>query len=1092
MTATSLAQTPGFEAEAGAAYHAPSEPFAPEKVDLDRYVLVPWVRGGLSSGISGVNNTGRAEIPVAITLTADVGDSMEVARKLTLFGPGDVIGIDPRQVVRREPPPAAAVGDSSTLAHIEFDRPEIPWLYSPEPATNDQLRPWIALVVVDASKVKEFVPATGALPARLIVPVSELPPLDDSWAWAHAQVHGTLGKANVADRLTDAYASQNLSRLICPRRLEDGRDYIACVVPTFESGRRAGIDAPLQGNALAAAWSGSVGDVTLPVYDHWRFSTVASANFEMLARKLSAVCAPVEVGRRVIDTSTPGGELGNLPANAVGRIQSIECALHSPLDVQPMPENWSAAQTGLLRKTINGPVVLEPGFVDDPELPRVGPRVYARFQRGAPRVPPLDKSWFTTINLRPVNRIAAGVGTRVVARDQEKLVEAAWAQVGEVEKANREIDRLQFSRFISEAILGKTLGKLALGPLAQIAHPVLGKLPMEDGLTVASKIKSSATPWAATSSAFRGLTAANGKLSRTVAMLQANQQVTSVFANLIATQVGLNDMRRNFAEPDAVAGLSQGAIETLELEGLAKGLGVPAAQARSVALKKFGNFASAATKLGRPRTSWTVKSGNFDTATLAQNHLARSRALDIDASKLSPGRREALGGYLAQVALVAPAALAAQIDKQLVELALSAIAAGPVARPRPGPVVLPGPRGSGRPVSGPNLDTRPRISSARARQRFLKFAKTMSVSSSNTATTSFAAYADKLAATLESFGTAKLPRTPVKPVASQVTKATLLAPLNPGLNATKTIKARLGKSIGTLVPADWFDNKQVGHIMVAPHFDRPMYEALQDYDREWVVANLSRIKTTDFVTLLVSNAQFIEAFMVGLSDEMGRELLWRGYPTDQRGTYFKRFWSPYADELTLPIHKFQNEPLGGHLSAGAAGQVVMMVKGDLIRRYPNAMFMAVRGTKLPPKTVFADPPAAGERGSVAFMAKLADDTLLVGLNLRLDEVDDVGPDDEAWWFLIAEHPSAPRFGLDVKAAGAPADKPLTLNDLDWQDLPMAGGFLRANKPGPTLTDGTSISSFTWGANSAVVARMLLQNPARAAFNAKALTDAAVK
>ena len=30
--------------------------------------------------------------------------------------------------------------------------------------------------------------------------------------------------------------------------------------------------------------------------------------------------------------------------------------------------------------------------------------------------------------------------------------------------------------------------------------------------------------------------------------------------------------------------------------------------------------------------------------------------------------------------------------------------------------------------------------------------------------------------------------------------------------------------------------------------------------------------------------------MVGLNVEMGRELLWRGFPTDQRGTYFRHFW----------------------------------------------------------------------------------------------------------------------------------------------------------------------------------------------------------
>ena len=46
--------------------------------------------------------------------------------------------------------------------------------------------------------------------------------------------------------------------------------------------------------------------------------------------------------------------------------------------------------------------------------------------------------------------------------------------------------------------------------------------------------------------------------------------------------------------------------------------------------------------------------------------------------------------------------------------------------------------------------------------------------------------------------------------------------------------------------------------------------------------------------------------MVGSNHEMGRELLWRGYPTDQRGTYFAQFWDTSrrrvaaADMLPMP------------------------------------------------------------------------------------------------------------------------------------------------------------------------------------------------
>ena len=54
-----------------------------------------------------------------------------------------------------------------------------------------------------------------------------------------------------------------------------------------------------------------------------------------------------------------------------------------------------------------------------------------------------------------------------------------------------------------------------------------------------------------------------------------------------------------------------------------------------------------------------------------------------------------------------------------------------------------------------------------------------------------------------------------------------------------------------------------------------------------------------------ANPKFIESYMVGLNHEMGRELLWREYPTDQRGSYLRQFWdvsgiiSPSSPDGTL-------------------------------------------------------------------------------------------------------------------------------------------------------------------------------------------------
>ena len=91
--------------------------------------------------------------------------------------------------------------------------------------------------------------------------------------------------------------------------------------------------------------------------------------------------------------------------------------------------------------------------------------------------------------------------------------------------------------------------------------------------------------------------------------------------------------------------------------------------------------------------------------------------------------------------------------------------------------------------------------------------------------------------------------------------------------------------------------------------------------------------------------------MVGLNVEMGRELLWRGFPTDQRGTYFDQFWDVRA-RRAAPGHRSDprlgRAPLGDAAGAPAREQFVMLMRSALLRRYPNAV-------------IYAAPAIAGER-----------------------------------------------------------------------------------------------------------------------------------
>src|SRR5262249_14275466 len=109
-------------------------------------------------------------------------------------------------------------------------------------------------------------------------------------------------------------------------------------------------------------------------------------------------------------------------------------------------------------------------------------------------------------------------------------------------------------------------------------------------------------------------------------------------------------------------------------------------------------------------------------------------------------------------------------------------------------------------------------------------------------------------------------------------------------------------------------------VMAYPIFDIPMYRPLADRSAELLLPNINKIPTNS-ITLLEANQKFIEAYMVGLNHEFARELLWREYPTDQRGSYFRQFWdvstvlvqkSTGADDDTLreklqdipPLHRW--------------------------------------------------------------------------------------------------------------------------------------------------------------------------------------------
>jgi hypothetical protein len=370
--------------------------------------------------------------------------------------------------------------------------------------------------------------------------------------------------------------------------------------------------------------------------------------------------------------------------------------------------------------------------------------------------------------------------------------------------------------------------------------------------------------------------------------------------------------------------------------------------------------------------------------------------------------------------------------------------------------------------------------------------RTISVKINNTGAVTFQQVAVSISAFAAGIGTVNLPTTPDLPKLT-IARTQLLAAIHPRTTVTAYMVARLG-ALPSWLAKDWFDDGFVQPIMQAPVFTRPMYEALDAYDREWLIPGLGTMQQTDLVTILETNPAFIEAFLVGLSDEMSRELLWRGYPTDCRGTYFKRFWTSGQDELAQPIHQFSATPLATHISAaagGAAGRLVMLVRGELIRRYPHAIMLAQQqiGKDAQGNPTFAVPPAPGTTGSILFHVPLAPDIFLTGFLLTELDLKNAGAAGHPWWFIVSEHPTAPRFGLDLPASPAQAAPAgMTRDQATWANFGARafGRFLSASGVNLTVKEPPpSAESTVWNAaalHGGATARILLQDPFRAAWD----------
>jgi hypothetical protein len=530
---------------------------------VNQYAFLRWLRAGAAGAVTG-EEAARAERRARFTAAVRVqglgpdGAVGTIQREVAVHGPGDVVGLDPAQIIRRVPEPGSTTADTGVFAHVELDDPDLPWRYTPfqERATADKtgpvgtLTPWLTLVVVERRPGVSLDYRLGdPLPALTIdgsgppvvgraKPDEELPIPGELHAWAHVQIVGDLPADPAAlTGLLDAAPDRTLARLVCPRLLAADTVYLACLVPVFAAGRQAGLGEPVTAAADERAWTRGSAAVRLPVYDSWEFSTGPEGDFEALVRRLKRVRldqltgpagAPL-VGRRPLDVTSPGFGVPEQPAGtAVDLLGALQLAGDDPLS--PLPP----AATGLAD-------ALEAAVDVDAA---VAPPVYGRWHAAAP-VPRSGGSWPTwlaTLNRHPGLRVAAGLGTRAVQDRQEDFMAAAWDQVGDILRANQLLRQAQLGVAASAALHRRHVQPL--GPVArlQLADPALPRLRVTPGqpATLWGQLAGTCLPLITLSGGWRRLLRPRGPLIRRVERWTARTRDVDVYdpAELVVRLAG--------------------------------------------------------------------------------------------------------------------------------------------------------------------------------------------------------------------------------------------------------------------------------------------------------------------------------------------------------------------------------------------------------------------------------------------------------------------------------------------------------------------------------------------------------------------------
>ncbi|WP_051022617.1 hypothetical protein [Nocardia pneumoniae] len=296
-------------------------------------------------------------------------------------------------------------------------------------------------------------------------------------------------------------------------------------------------------------------------------------------------------------------------------------------------------------------------------------------------------------------------------------------------------------------------------------------------------------------------------------------------------------------------------------------------------------------------------------------------------------------------------------------------------------------------------------------------------------------------------------------------------------DSVRTAMAPMGKQleriaglIGTtaLPDRDGADTRPLRPIMAHPEFGFPIAAEILERWPEWAIPGITTFPDNS-ATLLQINSPFVESLLVGLNQEFNRELRWREYPTDEAGTPFSRFWPPGGAQPQYgEIARWQPEVALGEHVPDLSDLLVLLVRGEVLRRYPGTVVVAAKSVDQrveSPLVRWQHP---------RFVLPVDERTSLFCFNLKPQQAR-----NEKWMFVVREPMRGTQFGFD------PTTRPEyeSWSDLGWDRVPQDDhGFVEV-RTGGVVASPSSPEPATWpGADSGDFARIVFQRAFQVAFS----------